>query len=85
MPKIPDPVGRVVRDVAMVRGEFRTALIKLPTTDPLRPLLDQIDNILAGAEKNITKVTEKITTQTGLGLLPGITGPASLKRWVGRK
>lgn len=63
MANLPDPIGRVVRDLGMVRGEARIAFLRLPATDPLRPILDQVDKILGVAERNITKVTGQVTTQ----------------------
>ncbi len=68
MANVPDPIGRVVRDLGMVRGEARTAFLRLPATDPLRPLLDQVDKILGDAEANITKATKQATTKAGQGL-----------------
>lgn len=76
MVNLPDPVGKVVRDLAMVRGEARTALIRLPATDPLRPILDQVDKILGGVETNIGKLTQGVTSQANTTLrkatLPGL-------------
>ena len=76
METVPDPVGRVIRDIGMVRGEARTAFLRLPATDPLRSVLDQVDKILAGAETNITKSTQRMTRQATTTLrevtLPGL-------------
>ena len=71
MADIPDPIGRVVRDLSMVRGEARTAFLRLPATDPLRLVLDQVDKILGNAESNIGKATQGITTQAGRVLPSG--------------
>lgn len=71
MVNLPDPIGKVVRDLGMVRGEARTAFIKLPATDPLRPVLDQIDKILGGAETNIGKATQGLTSQASRVIMVG--------------
>jgi len=63
MANLPDPIGRVFRDLGMVRGEAHTAFLRLPATDPLRPLLQQVDKILGETETNITKATQKLTSQ----------------------
>jgi len=69
MANIPDPVGKVVRDLSMVRGEARTAFLRLPATDPLRSVLDQLDKILGDAETNITRATQK-AVETNAQQLP---------------
>jgi len=63
MANLPDPIGRVFRDLGMLRGEAYTAFLRLPATDPLRPILEQVDKILGETETNITQATQKLTSQ----------------------
>ena len=60
--QLPDPIGKVFRDLGKVRGEAYNAFLMLPATDPLRPILEQVDKILSEAETNINKESQKAYT-----------------------
>lgn len=76
MSNIPDPIGKVVSDMAVLRNQVHGQLNKLPLTDPLRPILLQMNDVLGKADQDIKRVTQRATSQVGTtfrtATLPGI-------------
>ena len=76
MENLPDPIGKVFRDLGKMRGEAYNTFLRLPATDPLRPILKQVDKILGETETNITKASQTLNSQANTTLrkvtLPGL-------------
>ena len=89
---MPDPIDKLLEDLGRARGKVRTDLARLPASDPLMALLNEVDTILSRTETDLRNVNAVIRATMTMPLRsPGeiigepIGGPLAWLRPWGRR